>query len=99
MAPWRSRRGSWTSPTTTSNCKELIIKSLNLEDMKPSDIDENAPLFNEGLGLDSVDALELGLAVQKNYGLVLDSKTANLKEIFYSVKSLVQYIFENRKQR
>ena len=51
--------------------KELIIKSLNLEDMKPSDIDENAPLFNEGLGLDSVDALELGLAVQKNYGLVL----------------------------
>ena len=62
--------------------KELIIKSLNLEDMKPSDIDENAPLFNEGLGLDSVDALELGLAVQKSYGLVLDSKTANLKEIF-----------------
>ena len=77
--------------------KELIIKSLNLEDMKPSDIDENAPLFNEGLGLDSVDALELGLAVQKNSGLVLDSKTANLKEIFYSVKSLAQYIFENRK--
>ena len=74
--------------------KELII---NLEDMKPSDIDENAPLFNEGLGLDSVDALELGLAVQKSYGLVLDSKTANLKEIFYSVKSLAQYIFENRK--
>ena len=77
--------------------KELIIKSLNLEDMKPSDIDENAPLFNDGLGLDSVDALELGLAVQKSYGLVLDSKTANLKEIFYSVKSLAQYIFENRK--
>lgn len=46
--------------------KELIIESLNLEDMKPSDIDENAPLFNEGLGLDSVDALELGLAVQKD---------------------------------
>ena len=62
--------------------KELIIKSLNLEDMKPSDIDENAPLFNEGLGLDSVDALELGLAVQKSYGLVFDFKTANLKEIF-----------------
>ena len=68
--------------------KELIITSLNLEDMKPSDIDENAPLFSEGLGLDSVDALELGLAVQKKYGLVLDSKTANLKEIFFSVSSL-----------
>ena len=77
--------------------KELIITSLNLEDMKSSDIDENAPLFSEGLGLDSVDALELGLAVQKKYGLVLDSKTANLKEIFFSVSSLAKYIYENRK--
>ena len=77
--------------------KELIITSLNLEDMEPSDIDENAPLFSEGLGLDSVDALELGLAVQKKYGLVLDSKTANLKEIFFSVSSLAKYIYENRK--
>ena len=77
--------------------KELIITSLNLEDMKLSDIDENAPLFSEGLGLDSVDALELGLAVQKKYGLVLDSKTANLKEIFFSVSSLAKYIYENRK--
>lgn len=77
--------------------KELIITSLNLEDMKPSDIDENAPLFSESLGLDSVDALELGLAVQKKYGLVLDSKTANLKEIFFSVSSLAKYIYENRK--
>lgn len=77
--------------------KELIIDSLNLEDMKPSDIDESAPLFNDGLGLDSVDALELGLAVQKRYGLILDSKTENLKEIFYSVETLTKYIFENRK--
>ena len=77
--------------------KELIITSLNLEEMKPSDIDENAPLFNDGLGLDSVDALELGLAVQKKYGLVLDSKSANLKEIFFSVSSLAKYIYENRK--
>ena len=77
--------------------KELIITSLNLEDMKPSDIDENVPLFSDGLGLDSVDALELGLAVQKKYGLVLDSKTANLKEIFFSVSSLAKYIYENRK--
>ena len=77
--------------------KELIIESLNLEDMKPIDIDEKAPLFNEGLVLDSVDALELGLAVQKRYGLVLDSKTANLKEIFRSVSSLAKYISENRK--
>lgn len=80
-----------------NDIKELIITSLNLEDMKPSDIDENAPLFNDGLGLDSVDALELGLAVQKKYGLVLDSKSANLKEIFFSVSSLAKYIYENRK--
>lgn len=72
--------------------KQLIITSLNLEDMKSADIDENAPLFNDGLGLDSVDALELGLAIQKKYGLVLDSKTMNLKEIFYSVNSLANYI-------
>ena len=70
-----------------NDIKELIITSLNLEDMKPSDIDENAPLFSEGLGL----------AVQKKYGLVLDSKTANLKEIFFSVSSLAKYIYENRK--
>jgi len=73
--------------------KNLIISSLNLEDIKPSDIDADAPLFgDEGLGLDSVDALELGLAVQKRYGVVLDAKSANLKEIFYSASSLAAYI-------
>lgn len=77
--------------------KNLIISSLNLEDMKISDIDDNCPLFSEdGLGLDSVDALELGLAVQKKYGIVLDAKTENLKEIFYSVNSLANYI-DNQK--
>ena len=63
--------------------------------MKSGDIDENKPLFgtqDNGLGLDSVDALELGLAIQKQYGLKLDSKQGNLKEIFYSVTTLAQYI-------
>ena len=77
--------------------KELIITSLYLDYNTPRVIDENAPLFSEWLGLESVDALELGLAVQKKYGLVLDSKTANLKEIFFSVSSLAKYIYENRK--
>jgi len=77
--------------------KELIIESLNLPDVKPSDIDENAPLFSEGLGLDSVDALELGLAVQKRYGLVLDAKKDDLKSIFASVASLAKFIEENKK--
>lgn len=76
--------------------KELIISGLNLEDVAPSDINDDEPLFGDGLGLDSVDALELGLLVQKKYGIVLNSKTQNLKQIFSSVASLAQYIAENR---
>lgn len=77
--------------------KVLLIEALNLEDMKPDDIDTHAALFSEdGLGLDSVDALELGLVVQKKYGVVLDSKSANLKEIFYSIQTLADYIEKNR---
>ena len=76
--------------------KELIISGLNLEDVAPGDINDDEPLFSDGLGLDSVDALELGLLVQKKYGIVLNSKTQNLKQIFSSVASLAQYIAENR---
>ncbi|WP_096022036.1 phosphopantetheine-binding protein [Campylobacter lanienae] len=77
--------------------KEFIIESLNLSDIRPNDIDENAPLFNDGLGLDSVDALELGLAIIKRYGIVLDSKSKNLEEIFANVSNLAKFIKENRK--
>ena len=77
--------------------KLFIIKTLNLEDIKPCDIDENEPLFNEGLGLDSVDALELGLGLQKTYGIVLDAKSNNLKEIFKNVTNLAKFVEENRK--
>lgn len=86
-----------TQQTLKEELKELIITSLNLPDMKPSDIDEKSALFgtdNNGLGLDSVDALELGLAIQKKYGLKLDSKQGNLKEIFYSIDTLCKYIAE-----
>ena len=76
--------------------KELIISGLNLEDVAPGDINDDEPLFGDGLGLDSVDALELGLLVQKKYGIVLNSNTQNLKQIFSSVASLAQYIAENR---
>ena len=76
--------------------KELIISGLNLEDVAPGDINDDEPLFGDGLGLDSVDALELGLLVQKKYSIVLNSKTQNLKQIFSSVASLAQYIAENR---
>ena len=72
--------------------KELIISGLNLEDVAPGDINDDEPLFGDGLGLDSVDALELGLLVQKKYGIVLNSKTQNLKQIFSSVASFAHFI-------
>lgn len=73
--------------------KTMIIECLNLTDLRLDEIDENAPLFSDdGLGLDSVDALELGLNLQKKYGIALDAKKDNVKEIFYSVASLADYI-------
>ena len=75
--------------------KEEIIEVLNLEDVKPADIDENAPLFGEGLGLDSIDALELIVLMEKNYGIKLKDPTQG-KEIFKSIKVMADYIAENR---
>ncbi|MDR0812010.1 MAG: phosphopantetheine-binding protein [Paludibacter sp.] len=75
--------------------KEEIIEVLNLEDVKPADIDENAPLFGEGLGLDSIDALELIVLMEKNYGIKLKDP-AQGKEIFKSVRFLAEYIAANR---
>jgi acyl carrier protein len=76
--------------------KQQIIQQLNLEDITPDDIDTNAALFNEGLGLDSIDALELIVLLEKEYGLkVGDSRRG--KEILFSVKSMADYIRENGK--
>jgi len=75
--------------------KEEIIDVLNLEEVKPEDIDENAPLFGDGLGLDSIDALELIVLMEKNYGIKLKDP-AQGKEIFKSVKVLADYIAANR---
>ncbi len=73
--------------------KQLIIDSLALEDITVEDIETDAPLFgDDGLGLDSVDALELGLAVQKTFGLQLDSEQQNLREHFESVATLASFI-------
>ena len=79
--------------------KELIIESLNLPDMKPSDIDDEVALFGDGLGLDSVDALELGLAIQKKYGFSIDASKHNLNEIFYSVATLTAFISSQGEQK
>lgn len=73
--------------------KQLIIDSLALEDISTDDIETDAPLFgDDGLGLDSVDALELGLAVQKTFGLKLDSENQNLRNHFESVATLADFI-------
>lgn len=73
--------------------KQLIIDSLGLEDMSIEDIDTDAELFgDDGLGLDSVDALELGLAVQKTFGLQLDSEKQSIRDHFESVATLAAFI-------
>ena len=72
--------------------KELIIASLSLEDVTPDDIDASAPLFVEGLGLDSIDALELGLALQKRYGVSLAADSQETRRHFASVRALAEFV-------
>ncbi len=78
--------------------KDLIITTMSLEDITVDDIDSAAPLFNEGLGLDSIDALELGLALQKRYGVTLAADSEETRKHFASVKTLSAFIAEQRKQ-
>jgi len=76
--------------------KALLISSLNLEDIQPGDIDTDAPLFVEGLGLDSIDALELGVALQRRYGLSLSSDAAETRQHFASIAALSSFVAANR---
>ena len=79
--------------TLETQIKQMIIDSLGLEDISADDIDTDAPLFgDDGLGLDSVDALELGLAVQKTFKLQLDGEKDKLREHFTSVKTLADFV-------
>ncbi|TMS59688.1 acyl carrier protein [Imbroritus primus] len=77
--------------------KALIIASLALEDMQPDDIDSASPLFVEGLGLDSIDALELGLALQKRYGVSMSADAEETRRHFSSVKALAAFVAAERK--
>jgi len=79
--------------------KTLVIESLGLEDISPDDIDRAAPLFGEGLGLDSVDALELGLALQKRYGITIDPETRNMREHFASIANLATFLKSHQEAR
>lgn len=72
--------------------KQLIIDSLELEDITIEDISDDEPLFNEGLGLDSIDALELGMALKKEFNLKVDKDKEDTKDHFYSVKTIADFI-------
>lgn len=75
--------------------KELIIECLNLEDITPDDIITSDPLFIDGLGLDSIDALEIGMALQKKYGVKISAQSDETREQFYSVATLTKFISDN----
>lgn len=72
--------------------KELIVSALSLEDVRPEDIATDEPLFVEGLGLDSIDALELGVALQKRYGVAMSADAAETRAHFRSVATLARFV-------
>lgn len=76
--------------------KRLIIDVLQLENVAPADIDAEAPLFGDGLGLDSIDALELGVALHKRYGITLSADSEDNRRHFSSVRALGSLIAERR---
>ncbi len=80
----------------TLQLKQQIIEALNLEDMEPDEIETSAALFGDGLGLDSIDALELIVLLEKNYGIKIENPKDG-QEIFYSVKTMAEYITEHQK--
>jgi acyl carrier protein len=76
--------------------KQEVIEQLNLEDITPDDINPDSPLFGEGLGLDSIDALELIVLLEKNYGIKIEDPKDG-KKIFFSIRSMAEYITEHKK--
>ena len=85
-------------PNDDDEIKQLIIDVLQLEDIAPNDIDSDAPLFVDGLGLDSIDALELGVAIQKRYGITLPADSEDTRRHFASVRALGLMIDPYRKK-
>ena len=82
--------------TLIDELKTLIVETLELEDITPADIDPDAPLFGDGLGLDSIDALELGVALQKRYRIRLEEEAGANREHFSSVAALARFVGERR---
>lgn len=76
-----------------ANLKEQLVEQLSLEDMEPADIEDDCELFGEGLGLDSLDAVEIVVLLQRQYGITLDNPAEN-KEIFRTINSLSEFVYE-----
>lgn len=76
--------------------KKLIIEALKLEDITPGEIDSDEPLFGSGLGLDSIDALELGVAIRRQYGVKFETVNDEVKAHFANVRSLARFIDSQR---
>ena len=76
--------------------KKLIVETLALEDTTPDEIQTDAPLFEEGLGLDSIDALEIAMVLEERYGVTLDDDPESNQRIFESVRSLTAFVAESR---
>ena len=86
------------SDTLKQEIKQLIIDSLDLEDITADEIINDEPLFIDGLGLDSIDALELGLAIKKRYDVKIDANSEQTKQYFSSVNALAEFIQQNKAQ-
>jgi acyl carrier protein len=80
------------SDSLENELKQLIVTTLRLEDIRPQDIDSDQPLFNEGLGLDSIDGLELGIAIAKTYKIELSRDPEENKQYFANIGNLVLFI-------
>jgi acyl carrier protein len=76
--------------------KQLIVEALMLDDVQPDQIDSDAPLFVEGLGLDSIDALELAIAIDKKYGVKIRAEDEGTRSIFANVRSLAEHVARER---
>lgn len=91
-----STETSAPAPELVREIKELIIETLMLQDMAPDDIDEHAPLLVEGLGLDSIDVLELAMAINKRYGVKTKADDSQNRHIFASARNLAAFVAEQR---
>jgi acyl carrier protein len=85
-----------STPELELEIKKLIVESLKLEGTTPESIDSEAPLFVEGLGLDSIDALELAMAVRKRYGIKAQADDSQNRKIYSNVKALAAYVDQER---